>query len=109
MAAIPLTGERAYDRLETRSSLQAQCPVTQKLRDGTSFTPESRTGRSGADRGLLRKSVRDLMAVRWPADKAVEMAGSPEAITLIWRDMARQGLAALGSDKAEVGLRETVL
>jgi alkylation response protein AidB-like acyl-CoA dehydrogenase len=73
------------------------------------LTPDSRTSLSDADRGLLRKSVRDLMAVRWPADKAVEMAGNPEAISLIWRDMAGQGLAALGSDKAEVGLRETVL
>lgn len=33
----------------------------------------------------------------------------PPAIAAVWRDMARQGLASLGSDKAEVGLRETML
>jgi acyl-CoA dehydrogenase len=73
------------------------------------LTPEKRENLSDADRGLLRKSVRDLLAARWPADKAVEHAGRPEAIAAVWRDMARQGLAALGSDKAEVGLREAIL
>jgi alkylation response protein AidB-like acyl-CoA dehydrogenase len=58
---------------------------------------------------MLRKSVRDLLAARWPAEKAVEQASSTEAIATVWREMARQGLASLGSDKAEVGLRETIL
>jgi alkylation response protein AidB-like acyl-CoA dehydrogenase len=64
---------------------------------------------SDAERGLLRKSVRDLLAYQWPADRALENAGNAEAIVAVWRSMAGQGLAALGSDAAEVGLREIVL
>lgn len=64
---------------------------------------------SDAERGLLRKSVRDLLAREWPADKAVENAGKPDAIAMLWRSMAGQGLTSLGSDAAEVGLREILL
>ena len=64
---------------------------------------------SDAERSLLRKSVRDFLAKRWPADTAVERSGSGEAITSLWRDMAGQGLAALGSSADGAGLREIVL
>jgi alkylation response protein AidB-like acyl-CoA dehydrogenase len=64
---------------------------------------------SEAERGLLRKSVRDLLARQWPSERAVENAGNPDAMAAVWRGMAGQGLAALGSDVAEVGLREIVL
>ena len=64
---------------------------------------------SDAERGLLRKSVRDLLASQWPADRAVENSSNADAIAMLWRSMAGNGLAALGSDASEVGLREIVL
>jgi len=73
------------------------------------LTTGTREAVSDADRELLRRSVRDLLTLRWPADRAVEQAGSADAIAAVWRDMARQGLAALGSDQAQVGIRETIL
>jgi acyl-CoA dehydrogenase len=64
---------------------------------------------SDAERSLLRKSVRDFLTKRWPADTAVERSGSGEAIASLWRDLAGQGLAALGSNADGTGLREIVL
>jgi alkylation response protein AidB-like acyl-CoA dehydrogenase len=64
---------------------------------------------SDAERGLLRKSVRDFLSNVWPADKAVENADDAEAVAKLWPAMARQGLATLGCEASEVGLREIVL
>ena len=64
---------------------------------------------SDAERGLLRKSTRDLLSNVWPADKAVENSSDAQAVGKLWSAMARQGLAALGSDAAEAGLREIIL
>jgi acyl-CoA dehydrogenase len=64
---------------------------------------------SDSDRGLLRKSLRDLLARRWPVETAVERADDGPAISAVWQAMAGQGLASLGSDPAEGGLREIVL
>jgi acyl-CoA dehydrogenase len=64
---------------------------------------------SDAERALLRKSVRDLLARRWPSAGAVENAGNAEATTALWQEMANQGLAALGADASEAGLREILL
>src|SRR5262245_38277526 len=66
-------------------------------------------GLSDPERGLLRKSVRDFLTGHWPADTAVERAGNAQAVGKLWRDMAGLGLTSLGSDNAEVGLRETLL
>jgi acyl-CoA dehydrogenase len=66
-------------------------------------------GVSDAERGLLRDSVRELLLKRWPPDHAVERSGNAEAIAALWRDLAGQGLAALGVDPAEAGLREILL
>ena len=66
-------------------------------------------GVSDAERSLLRKSVRDLLANIWPADKVAENSGNAQAIATLWPAMARQGLASLGSNAGEVGLREIVL
>jgi acyl-CoA dehydrogenase len=74
----------------------------------SSRTPEIE-GVSDAERGLLRDSVRDLLLKRWPADNAVERASSAPAIAGLWRDLAGQGLAALGANPAEAGLREILL
>jgi alkylation response protein AidB-like acyl-CoA dehydrogenase len=66
-------------------------------------------GVSDAERDLLRKSVRDFLSAAWPADRAVENAGSSAAIAELWRGVARQGLCALGAESAGVGLREIML
>src|SRR3954470_2243374 len=64
---------------------------------------------SDSERSLLRRSVRDVLANIWPADKAVENAGDAQALAKLWPAMARQGLSSLGSKDAGVGLRETLL
>jgi alkylation response protein AidB-like acyl-CoA dehydrogenase len=74
----------------------------------SSKSPET-LGVSDAERGLLRDSVRDLLSKRWPADHAVERSGNAEAMAALWRDLAGQGLAALGANPAEAGLREILL
>jgi len=66
-------------------------------------------GVSDAERGLLRDSVRELLLKRWPPGHAVERSGNAEAIAALWRDLAGQGLASLGADPAEAGLREILL
>ncbi|MPZ55343.1 MAG: hypothetical protein GEU91_02365 [Rhizobiales bacterium] len=66
-------------------------------------------GMSDAERSLLRRSVRDVLSNIWPADKAVDNSGNAEAIATLWPAMARQGLSSLGSNAAEVGLREIAL
>ena len=71
--------------------------------------PEDSDGVSDAERSLLRRSVRDFLSNVWPAESAVESSGSPEAIAKLWLALARQGLASLGSNPAEGGLREIVL
>ena len=73
--------------------------------------PQLRTtdGLSDADRALLRKSVREFLRKHWPAETAVEWSASAEAVAVLWRDMAGLGVAALGSDAAEAGLREIAL
>ena len=64
---------------------------------------------SDPERGLLRKSVRDFLSRHWPVETAVERAGNAQAVGALWRDMAGLGLTSLGSDTAEVGLREALL
>jgi 3-oxo-4-pregnene-20-carboxyl-CoA dehydrogenase beta subunit len=64
---------------------------------------------SEADRQLLRDSVRDFLAARWPAAHAVEQSGDPEAIARLWRDMSAQSLSSLGAEPAAGGLREIAL
>ena len=64
---------------------------------------------SDTERSLLRKSVRDFLAARWPVETAVERSGDTQAIAAIWRGMAEQGLASLGANAEEAGLREIVL
>jgi alkylation response protein AidB-like acyl-CoA dehydrogenase len=64
---------------------------------------------SDAERAMLRKSVRDFLSRRWPAATAVENANDAEAITALWREMAGQGLAELGSGSSETGAREILV
>ena len=71
--------------------------------------PHDVEGLSDSERGMLRKSVRDLLARHWPVEGAVERADDAQAIAGVWRALAGQGLATLGSDPAEGGLQEIVL
>ncbi|AMN44667.1 acyl-CoA dehydrogenase family protein [Rhodoplanes sp. Z2-YC6860] len=71
--------------------------------------PEAEPALSDSDRVLLRKSVRDLLSARWPAEKAVQQSVDSQQVVAIWRALAEQGLAALGSNGAEAGLREILL
>jgi alkylation response protein AidB-like acyl-CoA dehydrogenase len=74
-----------------------------------SLDPNAEPALSDSDRSLLRKSVRDFLSKNWPADHAVENAGDVEVVVKLWRGMAAQGLASLGADATEAGLREIVL
>ena len=74
-----------------------------------SFSKPASEGLSEAERDLLRRSIREFLAARWPAEGAVERAGDPPTVTAVWRGLADLGLGALGSDTAEAGLREIVL
>jgi 3-oxo-4-pregnene-20-carboxyl-CoA dehydrogenase beta subunit len=64
---------------------------------------------SDTDRDLLRRSIRDFLAARWPAEGAVERSGEAQTVTAVWRGLADQGLGALGANMAEAGLREIAL
>lgn len=55
------------------------------------------------DRAMLRDSVRG------PAARAVDLSGRPEEVARLWRGMAEQGLASLGTDPGEGGLREILV
>src|SRR4051812_48142460 len=71
--------------------------------------PDAAQALSASDRALLRKSVRDLLSVRWPAERAVQQSADSQQLVAIWHALAEQGLAALGSSDAEAGLREILL
>src|SRR3984893_5447777 len=66
-------------------------------------------GLSYAERTLLRRSVRDLLANIWAADRAVENSNSSHAVAKLWAAMAKQGLSSLGAHAEEGGLREVLL
>jgi alkylation response protein AidB-like acyl-CoA dehydrogenase len=75
----------------------------------TSPHPDTKETLSDTDRDLLRRSIREFLAARWPADGAVERASESQTVAAVWRGLADQGLGALGSDMAEAGLREIAL
>ncbi|KQP36379.1 acyl-CoA dehydrogenase family protein [Pseudorhodoferax sp. Leaf274] len=68
-----------------------------------------RTFPSDEERGLLRDAVRRLLERHWPVDQAVELSRSGPAVRTQWKLLAEQGVAALGTDPSEGGMREIVL
>jgi acyl-CoA dehydrogenase len=70
---------------------------------------DARASLSDSERSLLRRSVREFLSSRWPADHAVEQSGNAQAIAALWRGMAGLGLASLGSNATEAGVREILL
>jgi alkylation response protein AidB-like acyl-CoA dehydrogenase len=61
------------------------------------------------ERGLLRDSLRGFLQAHWPAAEAVRRSDDVSALAALWRGLVGQGLATLGSDPTEGGLREAVL
>jgi hypothetical protein len=66
-------------------------------------------GVSESERDLLRQSVRNCLTSAWAADRAVENSNAADAVAKLWPGFPGQGLASLGFDTAEAGLREILV
>ncbi|MEQ1806255.1 MAG: acyl-CoA dehydrogenase family protein [Burkholderiaceae bacterium] len=60
-------------------------------------------------RVMLRDSVRGFLQTHWPAAGAVERGDDRAAVASLWTCLVGQGLATLGSEPTEGGLREIAL
>jgi hypothetical protein len=60
-------------------------------------------------REMLRDSLRDFLAQHWNTDAAAKQAAAPEQISQIWTRLVGQGVATLGCDFREGGLREILV
>jgi alkylation response protein AidB-like acyl-CoA dehydrogenase len=60
-------------------------------------------------RTMLRDSVRGFLGAQWKADAAAKPSGAAEEIASIWTRLVGQGVAALGCDAGEGGLREVLV
>jgi alkylation response protein AidB-like acyl-CoA dehydrogenase len=60
-------------------------------------------------REMLRDSLRGFLGEHWNADAAMKHAGSPEEISAIWTRLVGQGVASLGCEVSEGGLREILV
>jgi alkylation response protein AidB-like acyl-CoA dehydrogenase len=58
-------------------------------------------------RQMLRDSLRGFLGEQWSAD--VKQATSPEEVSAIWTKLVGQGIASLGCDFTEGGLREILV
>jgi alkylation response protein AidB-like acyl-CoA dehydrogenase len=61
------------------------------------------------ERALLRDSLRRWLAAHWPAATAPAQAGDAQRVARLWHGLAGLGLAALGAQPEEGGLRELVV
>ena len=61
------------------------------------------------ERSMLRDSLRGFLAEHWPADAAIGQGRRPEAIARVWSQLVEQGVASLGSEPGEGGLRELAI
>ena len=60
-------------------------------------------------REMLRNSLRGFLREHWSAIAASKQAAEPEEIAAIWTRLVGQGVAALGCDFSEGGLREILV
>jgi alkylation response protein AidB-like acyl-CoA dehydrogenase len=60
-------------------------------------------------REMLRDSLRGFLDEHWNAGAAAKRAAAPEEISEIWTRLVGQGVAALGCDFSEGGLREILV
>jgi alkylation response protein AidB-like acyl-CoA dehydrogenase len=61
---------------------------------------------SAEERAMLRDSLRGFLATFWPAAGALQRGDDAGEVTALWSGLVGQGLATLGSDAEEGGLRE---
>ena len=61
---------------------------------------------SADEREMLREAVRDALSQAWPAQSYRQSIEDPQRLIFTWRQLCQQGLATLGGDPAEGGLRE---
>ncbi|MEO6743711.1 MAG: acyl-CoA dehydrogenase [Caldimonas sp.] len=61
------------------------------------------------ERTMLRDSLRGFLETHWPAVDAVVRASRSDAVSAIWSALVDQGVASLGSDPSEGGLREIAI
>jgi alkylation response protein AidB-like acyl-CoA dehydrogenase len=64
---------------------------------------------SGEIREMLRDSLRGFLEEHWNAGAAAMQAAASEEISAIWTRLVGQGMAALGCDFSEGGLREILV
>src|SRR5229473_6350489 len=60
-------------------------------------------------REMLRDSLRGFLEEHWNASTAAKQAAAPEEISAIWTRLVGQGVASLGCDFSEGGLREILV
>jgi hypothetical protein len=60
-------------------------------------------------REMLRDSLRGFLEEHWSADAGAKQESSPESISAIWTRLVGQGVASLGRDFSEGGLREILV
>jgi len=60
-------------------------------------------------REMLRDSLRGFLEEHWSADAGAKQESSPEVISAIWTRLVGQGVASLGRDFSEGGLREILV
>ncbi len=80
-----------------------------EIRPGIALPMESAQLPNDEIREMLRDSLRGFLAERWDAAAAASDIALPEAISSIWNGLVGQGVAPLGSDFNEGGLREILV
>jgi alkylation response protein AidB-like acyl-CoA dehydrogenase len=60
-------------------------------------------------RNLLRDSLRGFLATQWKRKSAADLSAAEQKIASIWTRLVGQGVATLGSDPGEAGLREILI
>jgi alkylation response protein AidB-like acyl-CoA dehydrogenase len=58
---------------------------------------------------MLRDSLRGFLAAQWKAETAAKSSRPAEEVASIWSRLVGQGIAALGYDRSEGGLREILV
>ena len=60
-------------------------------------------------RTMLRDSLRGFLATQWNPEVTAKPSGAADEIASIWTRLVRQGVASLGRDVSEGGLREILV
>jgi alkylation response protein AidB-like acyl-CoA dehydrogenase len=64
---------------------------------------------SDEERVLLKESVRGFLQQYWPASHALDFAAQADKVKALWRQLAELGLASLGTEPSEGGVRELLV